>query len=401
MTTTARDGATGTVTTPTLGATLRRARFWLALALVLALGVAAALVVGSGSGEGRPLGPANAAPGGAKALVEVLGAQGVDVTVTTRFDATTDRLAGGDGTDGSGGGTVVVDDADGFLVAEQWRRLASEASHLVLLAPGPAALESLGLDVRATAEVTDAVASPSCALPALRQASRVDVTGVAYDSDLPGAVRCLPSDDGHGLVEVEDGGTRVTVVGATGALSNGSISSDDDAAFALALLGESSELTWYLPSADDLPEGSGTLATLTPSWVTPSLVVLLLAGVAAMVWRGRRLGALVVERLPVTVRASETTEGRARLYERSGHRGHALDQLRIGTLGRLARVTGLSTTASVDEVVARVAVLTAADPRGLRHVLVDADPVDDRELVALSDSLLDLERAVHRAVAPS
>lgn len=398
MTATAPPRATGTVTTPTLGATLRRARFWLALALVLALGVAAALAVGSGSGEGRPLGPANAAPGGAKALVEVLGRQGVDVAVTTGFDATLDRL--GD-TGGIDGGTVVVDDADGFLVADQWRRLAAEATHLVLLSPGPQALEALGADVRATAPVTDGTAAPSCALPALRQASRVDVTGTAYDSDLPGAIRCLPGDDGYGLVEVEAGDTRVTVLGATGALTNGSIASDDDAAFALALLGETPDLTWYLPSADDLPEGSGTLATLTPPWVTPSLVVLLLAGVAAMVWRGRRLGALVVERLPVTVRASETTEGRARLYERSGQRGHALDQLRIGTLGRLARVTGLSTTASVDEVVARVASLTAADPRGLRHVLVDADPVDDRELVELSDSLLDLERAVHRAVAPS
>lgn len=398
MTTPTPAGATGTVTTPTLGATLRRARFWVALAVVLALGVAAALVVGSGSGEGRPLGPANAAPGGAKALVEVLGRQGVDVSVTTGFDATLDRLGGADDPDGR---TVVVDDADGLLVADQWRRLAAEASHLVLLAPGPTALESLSTDVRATAQVSDATASPSCALPALQQASRVDVTGVAYDSDRSEAVRCLPSDDGYGLVEVEDGDTRVTVVGATGALSNGSIASDDDAAFALALLGETSELTWYLPSADDLPEGSGTLATLTPSWVTPSLVVVLLAGVAAMVWRGRRLGALVVERLPVTVRASETTEGRARLYERSGQRGHALDQLRIGTFGRLARTTGLSSTASVDEVVARVAALTSADPRGLRYVLVDADPADDRELVSLSDSLLDLEREVRRAVAPS
>jgi hypothetical protein len=48
-----------------------------------------------------------------------------------------------------------------------------------------------------------------------------------------------------------------------------------------------------------------------------------------------------------------------------------------------------------------VADLLQADPRGLRHVLVDADPADDAELVRLSDSLLDLERAVARAAAPS
>ena len=394
MTVTAPFAETGTVSTPTVTAALRRARFWAALALVLALGVAATLLVGSGSGEGRALGPANAAPDGAKALVEVLGRQGVDVTVTTTLGDTLDRLEAGDG-------TLLVDDASGFLVGDQWRRLATATSHLVLLSPGSAALDSVAPGVSTAAPVEDGTAAPACTSPALGQASRVDVTGVAYAVDAPGAVRCLPSDDGYGLVELDDGGTKVSVLGATGALTNGAIATDDDAAFALALLGGSSELTWYLPSAGDLPEGQGTLATLTPPWVTPSLAVLLLAGVAAMVWRGRRLGALVVERLPVTVKASETTEGRARLYERSGQRRHALDQLRIGTFGRLARTTGLSSTASVDEVVARVAALTSADPRGLRYVLVDADPADDRELVSLSDSLLDLEREVRRVVAPS
>ncbi len=40
-------------------------------------------------------------------------------------------------------------------------------------------------------------------------------------------------------------------------------------------------------------------------------------GIAAAFWRGRRFGPLVVENLPVTVRASETMLGRARLYEKS------------------------------------------------------------------------------------
>jgi len=385
---------TSTVTTPTLRARAGRARFWVVLGAVLVVGIVAAILVGSGSSGGRALGPTNPAPGGAKALVEVLRDGGVAVGVTTTLDATVDRLA-------ASGGTVVVDDADGFVTADQWRRLAAASEHVVLLAPGAAALEALVPGVTAIAPVSDGTAAPSCDLPALERSSRVDVTGVAYDSDRPTDVRCLPVDDGHGLVERVEDGTTVTVVGATGALTNGSIGSDDDAAYALALLGDSSDLTWYLPSAADVPEGSGTLATLTPSWVTPSLLLLFLAGIAAMAWRGRRLGALVVERLPVVVRASETTEGRARLYERSGQRGHALDQLRIGTLGRLARTTGLSTTASVDDIVARVAALVHADPRALRHVLVDADPADDRELVAMSDSLLDLERAVQRAVAPS
>jgi hypothetical protein len=86
-------------------------------------------------------------------------------------------------------------------------------------------------------------------------------------------------------------------------------------------------------------------------------------------------------------------EGRARLYARGSSRVHALDQLRIGTIARLASIAGLPRSASVDEVTARVADLVGADPRAIRSVLVDIEPRDDRHLVALSDSLTDLERA--------
>ena len=69
--------------------------------------------------------------------------------------------------------------------------------------------------------------------------------------------------------------------------------------------------------------------------------MLVLVALGAVFWRSRRVGPLVVENLPVVVRASETMEGRARLYERSNSRLHALDALRVGTVARLARTCGL------------------------------------------------------------
>ena len=42
-----------------------------------------------------------------------------------------------------------------------------------------------------------------------------------------------------------------------------------------------------------------------------------------MLWRGRRLGPLVVEPLPVVVKAVESTQGRGRLYRRVRDRAHA------------------------------------------------------------------------------
>ena len=391
-----------TVVTPTLRARLRGARVWIALAAVALGGAVVVAVLGAGGGTGgRPLGPSNPAPTGAKAVVEVLRDQGVDVTVTTSLADTLAATGDADRT------ALVVDDADGFLTDDQWADLAGARTRLVLLAPSQTALDVVSPGVALVGAADDGVVAPACDLAALSRVERVDAGGLAYSADdVDGAgdgtaVGCLASDGGDGLVEVVGADAPVTVVGATTALTNAAIASDDNAAYALSVLGQAPEVVWYLPGAADLPEGEGTLATLTPSWVTPALVLLVLTGVAAMAWRGRRLGPLVVERLPVTVKASETTEGRARLYERSGDRLHALDQLRIGALGRLARTAGLPVGASVDEIIERVAPLVSAPPAALRHVLVDARPSSDRELLSLSDSLLDLERVLRAATAPS
>ncbi len=55
-----------------------------------------------------------------------------------------------------------------------------------------------------------------------------------------------------------------------------------------------------------------------------------------MLWRGRRLGPLATEPLPVVVKAIETTRSRGRLYRKSGDRAHAADALRSATRARAA-----------------------------------------------------------------
>lgn len=391
-----------TVTTPDVRTVARRARPWLVLAAVALVGaLAALLVVGSGATGGRALDPTNPRTSGSKALAEVLRDEGVDVDVATSLDAALERAGGRPGAT-----TLVVSDPLEVLDGDAWRRLGAAATTTVLLAPGTTALDALAPGVSPVGTLAGDALAPRCDLAFLERVGGVTAGGTAYavEDDAAGTgevTSCFPSDDAHGLVEVVDGDRRTTVVGAVDALTNGTIAEQDDAAYALALLGRSDHLVWYLPAPGERDaSGTDSLASLTPPWVTPAIVLLALTAVTAGVWRGRRLGPLVVERLPVVVRADETREGRARLYERAAARRHALDQLRIGTLGRLGRATGLSSSASLDDVVARVAPLVRADPAGLRHVLVDADPHDDAELVRLSDSLLDLERAVDEAVRP-
>ncbi|GAA4265331.1 DUF4350 domain-containing protein [Frondihabitans peucedani] len=382
---------------PAGGASRSRAAL-IAAGVVVVIVFAILAIVGITGRGGQALSATSTGPDGAAALVSVLRQHGIEVV-----EAPTLAEARSAAADDPSSTTVLAYDPGPYLTPSQWKRLAGSASRTVVVQPDAGALDALAPGTTIRGDLAGTL-SPGCDLPALRKTREITGSGTGYTTTDSSAVRCLSAGTSasYGLVQVSrDGGEHTTtILGASGALTNSSITDDDNAAFALTLLGQTDRLVWYLPSVDDLPNGSGSFASLTPGWVTPSVVLLAAAALAAAFWRGRRLGPLVVENLPVVVRSTETMEGRARLYERGENRRHALDQLRIGTLGRLAALLGLGRAAGVDEVVLRTADLIGADPRQLRHVLVDADPQDDRHLLALSDSLRDLEGAVARAVRP-
>ena len=127
---------------------------------------------------------------------------------------------------------------------------------------------------------------------------------------------------------------------------------------ALGTLGRSHTVVWWLPStADPLQFDQGAevgITDLVPSWVRWALLQVVLAVAVVVWWRGRRLGRVVVEPLPVVVRATESVEGRARLYRRGRARGSAADAMRTASLTRLRARLGLPRSAPADVVVAAV-----------------------------------------------
>ena len=90
------------------------------------------------------------------------------------------------------------------------------------------------------------------------------------------------------------------------------------------------------------------------------LVVLLLA-----LWKGRRIGPLVAEQLPVVVRASETVEGRGRLYRSRRASDRAADALRTATLQRLLPRLGLGPNADPTAIVQTIAQRSGQDPEAV------------------------------------
>jgi hypothetical protein len=382
-----------------MSAALRRRRTWIVIAFALLAGaLVLVLLQGAVRAPGTPLAADSAAPGGAQALARVLADRGVDVQQVRTLDSAL-RAA-------RGGATVFLHDDLGILDRERLAELAGTADLIVVARPDFAALEVLAPGVL-LAGAADGVPEPaSCDLPAAERAGELSdgqrVLTVGVDATASGFRGCFASGDGFAVVSgTSTDGAEVVLVGASTPFANETIDEAGNAALAIGVLGGGDEVVWYLPGPGDADAADApTLAELTPGWVSPVLVLLVLVTIAAGVWRGRRFGPLVVEDLPVHVPASETGEGRARLYARSSARRHSLDQLRIGSIRRLAVALRLPRSAEVDAVVAGVAHETGRPAASVRALLVDTEPVGDRDLVRLAQDLEELERAVHAAIAP-
>jgi hypothetical protein len=378
--------------TPTLRQAVRRLRFWVIVAVVLVVLALLGLLTAGGVNTGTPFGPDNPAPAGAQALRSVLEQQGVTVTRVSRLDDVP-----------SGAETLLVDDRDGIVPAAGWRSLLHRAPRLVVVHPGVVALGVVLPSAREAGTPDGDTAAAGCSDPTAQRAGAMSLADVSQSLRvIGGGTTCFADPSGSGqLVTGTTDGTHVVLLADGTAFDNGHIAASGNAAVALGALGALPRLVWYRPDPlDPSIGGRVTLQQLTPAWVTPLVLLLFAAGIAAAFWRGRRLGPLVVERLPVVVRSRETVEGRARLYQRSGARLRAADALRIGSIGRLAPTLGLSRLATVDEVATAAAVAIRRPRAEVRALLLDEVPRSDADLVRLSDDLARLEAAVTAAVRP-
>ena len=386
-------------TTPTIRSATRKSLFWILAVVFVVLIAVIGLAFTGASKAGTPFSATNAGPTGSMAVAEVLRQQGVDVTVSGSLAATRTAL------DTTANSTLFLYDANRYLSEEQLRSVAALANHVVVLSPDFSQLTALAPEVGAAGVVNKKSLSSDCTSAAVNKAGVVTGAGNGYRLVVKdaSATLCLGSGKNvFSLINIERGTRTITVLGTTDALSNEHVADRGNAALALNLLGDNAKLVWYLPTIDDTAvSGEPSIAALTPPWVSSVMTLLVLVAIAAAFWRGRRMGPLVIENLPVVVRASETMEGRARLYQKGAARRRALDSLRIGAIDRLAVLCGLPRLATVEEVIGAVSAITARDPAGIRSLLFEAVPGTDRDLVRLSDELLELERAVARDIRPS
>jgi hypothetical protein len=356
------------------------------LVVVLLAGLVVALAAGGPAG-GR-LDPRSPAPSGSRALAQVLGDQGVQVDLVTTSAAMAAATGPND--------TLLVVDPD-LLAAGQVAAVRATGADLVVVSATAPDRYLPGV----SAEPSDpGVRGPGCDLPAAQRAGAVDSGGIAYvtdDAGLQDPQLCYARDGRPSLVQATVDGGLVTLLGSSSPLTNSRLDDEGDAALALDLLGGHDHLVWYLPSAADVPRSAQkSFYDLVPAGVWWGLLQVGVAVLLLALWRARRLGAVVVEPLPVVVRAAETEEGRARLYRRNGARGQAAESLRAGVRSRLGAALGLPRRADPQALVTAVAARSGWSGADVTALLYGAAPADDAALVQLADRLDALEREVRR-----
>jgi hypothetical protein len=357
---------------------------WVMTGLLLVVAVAVLTTSLTAPRPGGRMDPGATSPEGAHALVALLRDRGVDVVVADDV-AAVERAASTE--------SLVVVVQNRHLVDESiLRRLAAIPGDRLVVEPISRTRESLAPEVRRAATGTMG-GSPMCDLREATQAGDVQFGSsdtFEASGDVP-VTRCYEG----AVVRYTSDGRTVTVVGSADFMVNSGLAKQGNAALAMNLAGARSRVIWYDPQrTEGVSSGDATISDLIPDQAIWTAVQLCLVVVLLALWKGRRIGPLVAERLPVVVRASETVEGRGRLYRSHRASDRAADALRTATLQRVMPRLGLEANADRAAIVATVAQRIGRDPQAVGHSMFGPPPSTDQDLVNLANALDDIERQV-------
>ncbi|ALR13812.1 hypothetical protein BST43_09865 [Mycobacteroides saopaulense] len=377
---------TGTATSPRLR---DRWRTWgWILAALVGIVVTALLVTKSPRPEGY-LDPEAVTQRGGHALAQLLRDRDVTVIRATTIDEV--RAATRPGSQ-----LMVLD--NGNISSEILDVLVGLPGDRLLLAPYSDTRERLAAQVRITSYQSKKVVEPDCGLREAQRAGAIQTyigPTYAYTNPGPGQISCY----GGALMRYRDGNRTVTVLGDDTLLTNLQLAKQGNAALAMNLAGRSSHLVWYIPERPKVGTSAQpkSMGDLIPDQVNMAIWQLCIVVLLLAIWRGRRLGPVVAEKLPVIVRASETTEGRGRLYRSRRARDLASDALREAARYRIVRRLGLPIDGAPQVIATTVAQRVGRDPAEIHHLLFGPVPSDDQQLTNVTQQLDILERQVRES----
>jgi hypothetical protein len=373
---------------PTIRQRWRRARVLIGAGVVLVLG---AIVVALGSGKaGKPLDPQSYTSSGTHALSVLLGQRGVHVLRETDTATAEQRAVQG---------TTFVVTSPQLLSTDELGAIAKSHADVVVVGAGLDEIQALALPLATQPDDGNTLRQPSCSLRAATVAGSAQLTGGGYTVPT-GGQGCYPDGgDGFALVTFATSGHQVTLLSDGTPLMNSALGNDGNAALALGLLDTHADVVWLVPpqiAPVSSSGGNASVESLLPSRLGFAVLQLVIAVIVIAIWRGRRLGRLVPEELPVVVRQSETVRGRARLYRRSHSLDTAAEALRDGTRDRLSHRLGLGPRPQPAALIQAVAARVGQPAVQVEALLYGSAPADDLTLVTLAQALTALEQEVLR-----
>ena len=390
-------------TTPAQPEALRsrasRGRWWL-IGIGLIVVLIASIALTSRPTDYRTLSVDNYTDSGGRAVAQILGDQGVAVrqydTLAKIFIPDPDRT------------TLVVAGAE-QLADAQAESIAEYEGDVVFIGASPEVMLALGGGLDVTYDFLPENASAECDDPDATAAeeARLEWVGIVQ-LDATDATLCFGGrSEAYGMAVIDTPvGTR-TVVANSDIFLNANLGSLGHAALALRTTGHHENVAWYLASFYDstllAQPGDGDTAAdfdATPDFLPPGfgtgLYALAFAALVAAFWRGRRFGLLAVEPLPVVVRASEATRGRARLYRRARAYGRATAALRAASARRMGVRLGVPRTTTRDGMVAAIHRATGRTTADVAHILYGPPPATEADMINVVEQLDALEGEVHR-----
>lgn len=393
---------------------------------VLAVVVVALVVVTSRQEVVVAFDPASSAPDGYRALALLLRDRGAEVDSTAPVHLGTDPVPAGS--------VMVVPDPD-LLTAVEYRAAleSAEAGATVVLGaprrsgsddPGgsdpdePDPGVGGGVPAVPARVLADTPAEPTrqgaCDIGRLDGLGPIDTAfGTPVTAGDAGAEArgCYGDVRGTHVLEEDHGAGTLITLSSPYLWANARLQPDkedggeplDNAAVALRLLGptgagatEGTSVTFVdaVPTAGVAPDGTRNPIELLPTGVKLALVQLVAAFLLYAWWRSRRLGPVVVERMPVEIAGSELVVAVGDLMRRKGSAQRAADVLRADARRDLARGLGVPLDAPAETVVRVVSTRSGRDVDAVAAVLGDGPVPSAEALVRLASSLSDIRQEV-------
>ncbi|MDT5009396.1 MAG: hypothetical protein QOH57_1013 [Mycobacterium sp.] len=358
---------------------------WVLLGLLVIGAVAIVSTYLTGPRPGGPLDAESTSPNGAHALVTLLRDQGVDVVVANSVPDV-EKAARPDSLLFLAESYYLVDDR---LLA----RLTELPGDRLIVQPLSLARKTFAPGIKTGKGAVFGGGEPDCDLPEAMRAGPVQMRSTDSYEGVDG--QTVTSCYQGAVVRYRAGGRTITVVGSPDFLTNGGLLKEGNAALAMNLAGTRPRLIWYVPQRFEGEKTNATkISDLIPDnveWIVWQLCIVVLL---AALWRVRRLGPLVAEKLPVVVRASETVEGRGRLYRSRRASDRAAESLRTAALQRMLPRLGLGVNAAPPAIVAALAERCNKSSEELQYMFFGPQPASDDDLVNLARTLDDIERQV-------